>query len=450
MRFFKTFVFVSSVVLLAGQSACGRSTEAVEDGLSPDQLQRKWKAEQQGQTVGHTASFDVSGSPLVLTASGTTHLTVPTTLVVGALFPKNKPYVFFVDAVVGAQTGLLVLEGERLSLTAGTLGQVELEEVLARTHLADGRAAPAVVLTARKEFGVTDPTVTFPEDWSEADSALFFADPVALRPNGMTLTGFTRGVLVTASGATALSGSVTVTSATRMYWDAASRFESQTSLVDAPRFALGGALTGGSLESTGPSASPPPGGLMGEGARVLLEPGRARSEGAFQLTQAMADAGPLVPAEVQVAFDPKPLTVKPSGRGLVTVVYREKTMRGDAVLADIQVTGSGRDAVRIALDQPESIVRELWDAVLETGYVSPIFAAPVLVASPFIALGESLSCLFSTCPEAYSAWMRAGTVARFHIIVQGSLPPGPYSVDVTLTGRNHPAVTIPVQFTIPG
>jgi hypothetical protein len=41
-----------------------------------------------------------------------------------------------------------------------------------------------------------------------------------------------------------------------------------------------------------------------------------------------------------------------------------------------------------------------------------------------------------------------GTISRFHIIVQGELPPGSDEVDVTLTGRNSAAFSVPVRFTI--
>ncbi|ATB39563.1 hypothetical protein CYFUS_005007 [Cystobacter fuscus] len=449
-RFFKPVVVMSAVFVLGSQSGCRGSDENLEEGLTPEQLQARWTSEHAGRPVGHAASFELSGSPLILTTEGTARVDAPSTLVTGASFPDKKYYVFFSEAQVGAQTGLLLLEGERISVTAGTLGAVALSKATARTHREDGSAAPAVELKTRMDSNVSDPQVTFPEDWSLAQKALFFSDPVAIQPSGLSLSGFTRGVLVTASGSTAISGSVKVDSAKHMYWYTTSFIENQASVIESPRFALGGAPQAGALASSELSPPPPlPGGLVGVQGRVLLQPGSARSEGSFQLTQAMTDSGLLVPAEVQVAFDEKKvLKVPQHGRELLTVVYREKTMRGDAVLADLQVTGGGKEAVRVAIDEPETLVGELWDAVGDAGIAGPVLAIPIAIVTPFVAIGEWISCLFSTCPVAYPLWMKAGTVSRFHVIVQGDLPPGTYDAEVTLTGRNYPAITIPVHFTI--
>jgi hypothetical protein len=440
---------MSAVFVLGSQSGCGRSGENVEEGLTPEQLQARWTSEHAGRPVGHAATFELSGSPLILTTEGTARVDAPGTLVTGPIFPDGVHYVFFSEAQVGAQTGMLVLEGERISLTAGTLGAVAISKATARTHREDGSAAPAVELETRMAFGVSDPEITFPEDWSLAKKALFFSDPVAIQPSDLTLSGFTRGVLVTASGSTAISGSVTVNAAKHMYWYTTSFIENQASVIESPRFALGGAPQAGALASSELSSPPPlPGGVVGVQGRVLLQPGSARSEGTFQLTQAMTESGLLIPAEVQVAFDKKPIKVAQNRRELLTVVYQEKTMRGDAVLADLQVTGSGKEAVRVALDKPETIVGELWEAVGDAGIAGPILAIPIAITTPFLAIGEWISCLFSTCPQAYPLWMKAGTVSRFHVIVQGALPPGTYDAEVTLTGRNYPALTIPVHFTI--
>ncbi|WP_076606274.1 hypothetical protein [Cystobacter fuscus] len=442
---------MSAVAVLVGQSGCGVSDENLEEGLTPEQLQARWTSEHAGRPVGHAASFELSGSPLILTTDGTARVDAPSTLVTGASFPDDKYYVFFSEAQVGAQTGLLLLEGERISVTAGTLGAVALSKATARTHREDGSAAPAVELKTRMASSVSDPQVSFPEDWNLAQKALFFSDPVAIQPSGLSLSGFTRGVLVTASGSTAISGSVKVDSAKHMYWYTTSFIENQASVIESSRFALGGAPRAGALASSELSSPPPlPGGLVGVQGRVLMQPGSARSEDSFQLTQAMTDSGLLVPAEVQVAFDKKKaLKVAQHGRELLTVVYREKTMRGDAVLADLQVTGSGKEAVRVAIDEPETLVGELWDAVGDAGIAGPVLAIPIAITTPFIAIGEWISCLFSTCPVAYPLWMKAGTVSRFHVIVQGDkLPPGTYDAEVTLTGRNYAPFTIPVHFTI--
>jgi hypothetical protein len=182
---------------------------------------------------------------------------------------------------------------------------------------------------------------------------------------------------------------------------------------------------------------------------VTLRPGSARSEGSFQLTQAVKQDGILaLSPDVELAFDTTPVMVKKGSRALIPVVFREKGLKGDGVLADLQVTGSGKDAVSVPLDHVESYVEQLWTLVGESGITAPFLAVALAPLTPFIALGEALSCLFSTCPKAYPVWMNASRVDRFHIIVQGKLNPGTYEATVTLTGRNYAPLSIPVQFTV--
>jgi hypothetical protein len=182
---------------------------------------------------------------------------------------------------------------------------------------------------------------------------------------------------------------------------------------------------------------------------VTLRPGSAKSQGSFQLTQAVTQEGTmLLPADVEIAYDTAPVTVKQGQRALIPVVFREKTLKGDAVISELQVTGSGKEAVSVPLDHVDTYLETLWKDVGSTGIEAPFLAIGLAPLSPFIALGDALSCLFSTCPQAYPIWMKAGTTSRFHVIVQGNVPPGTYEATVTLVGRNYTSLQIPVQFTV--
>ncbi len=467
MRFSNKNGVLWAVLLLALQAGCDGSAPATgpddpqqqSDGGTPDagtppetlnQRRARWRTEREGKALGVAATFDVTGSPLYLTSPGEARVEAPALLKVGPNSQINPRIVFFVDAQVGAQKGLLLLEGERIQLTGGTLAGVGIQEATARTHQSDGGPSPLVELRAEDDFDLRKPEVTFPEDWPEADSAFFFADAFSAQPSDVTLTGFTRGLLMTAEGNTAMTGTVTVSSASWMAWDMASRLEAQSATVQSPKLAFGGAIEGGALASTELAAAPPrPVVIKGLEARTTLRPGGAKSEGTFRLTQAVSEQGLLLPAELEIAYDNRPVTVKRDGRAVVYVIYREKTLRGDAVLADVQVTGSGKDAVRVPLEQADSILNRLWTRVGETGYAAPIFAVPLAILTPWIALGEWLSCLFTDCPEAYPVWMEAGTVSRFTVVIDGAtLTPGSYEAQVTLTGRNHAPFTVPVQFTV--
>jgi hypothetical protein len=416
---------------------------------SLNSLESRWKGAVASKPTGVSATLDVTGSSLFLSTEGQAQIDAPAVLTPAPLFPKDLRYLFFTNAQVGTETGVLVLEGPKIQLTTGTLGSVDVSGAVAHTHAPDGSPAPTVELTTRDTVSASKPTFTFPADWSNASDALFFSKAAAIHGSNLTLSGFTRGVLVTSTGSTAITGSVTVASSNLMFWDAESHVDVMASTIQSPQFALGGAVEAGALTASDlQPLTPPPSMLKGKQAQVTLRPGSAKSEGAFQLTQAVTQQGMLLPADVEIAFDALPVTVKKGQRALIPVVFREKGLRGDAVLSDLQVTGSGKDAVSVPLGSVEPFVEKLWKEVGETGIVAPFLAITLMPLTPFIALGDALVCLFTTCPKAYPVWVDAGKVARFHIIIQGTVAPGTYEATVTLTGRNYATLTVPVKFTV--
>jgi hypothetical protein len=112
------------------------------------------------------------------------------------------------------------------------------------------------------------------------------------------------------------------------------------------------------------------------------------------------------------------------------------------------VTGSGKEAVSVPLDHVDTTLEVLWKQVGDSGVAAPFLGIALAPLSPFIALGDALTCLFSDCPQPFPIWMNTGTVNRFHIIVQGNVAPGTYDATVTLVGRNYTQMQIPVQFTV--
>lgn len=424
--------------------------ESRREGESLDSVEPRWKRAFRDKPTGITSSAELSGSSIVLTTSGKAQVDAPGALVPAPAFPNNQRCVFFTNAQVGTQTGLLVLEGPRIQFTTGTLGRVDVSSATARTQPPSGSTTPVVELTTEDKTSGGNPTATFPDDWSGTDKSLFFSDGAVIQASNLTLTGFTRGLLITATGNTPITGSVTVSAADRLYWDGQSAIQVETSTVTSPEFALGGEVETGTLSAPELSASSqPPSMLKGTQAEMTLRPGNVKSQGSFQLTQGVSQEGKmLLPADVELAYDTTPVTVKKDQRVLIPVVFREKTLKGDAVLSELQVTGTGKDAVRVPLGQVDSHLESLWDAVLQTGPTAPFLVIALTPLSPFIALGEALGCLFSTCPRAIPIWMEAGTVERFHIIIQGKVPPGTYEATVTLVGHNYATQSIPVRFTV--
>jgi hypothetical protein len=424
--------------------------ESRRQAESLDSVEPRWRRAVKDKPIGLTSTVDLSGSSLVLTTKGQAQVDAPGVLVPAPAFPNNQRCVFLSNAQVGSQTGLLVLEGPQIQFTAGTLGRVDVGSATARTQPPSGSTTPVVELITQDNTNGTKPTATFPADWSGTDKSLFFSKAAVIQASNLTLTGFTRGLLITSTGNTPITGSVTVSSADRLYWDTKSAIQVATSTVHSPAFALGGEVTAGALTSPELSASgQPPSMIKGQQAEMTLRPGSAKSQGSFQLTQGVTQQGEmLLPADVELAYDTTPVTVKKDQRALIPVVFREKTLKGDAVLSELQVTGTGKDAVSVPLGRVETYLETLWTAAGQTGPGAPFLAITLAPLSPFIALGEALACLFSTCPRAFPIWMEAGKVERFHIIVQGKVPPGTYEATVTLVGHNYTAQSIPVQFTV--
>ena len=417
-------------------------SESRREGESLDALEARWRRAVKDKPTGITSTVELSGSSLVLTTRGQAQVDAPAVLVPAPAFPNDQRVVFLTNAQVGTQTGMLVLEGPRIELTSGTLGSVDVGSGTARTSGDE--------LTTQDNTSGVDPTVTFPEDWSGTDKSLFFSDAAVIHASNLTLTGFTRGLLITATGNTPITGSVTVGSAERLSWYTKSVIQVATSTVQSSAFALGGEVEAGALSSPELAASgQPPSMIKGKQAQVTLSAGKVKSQGSFQLTQGVTQEGAmLLPADVELAHDTATVTVKKDQRVLIPVVFREKTLKGDAVLSELQVTGTGKDAVSVPLDRVETYLESLWATAGEAGAGAPFLAIGLAPLSPFIAIGEALSCLFSTCPRAFPIWMELGKVERFHIIVQGKLPPGTYEATVTLVGHNFPTQSLPVRFTI--
>ncbi|RKH57995.1 hypothetical protein [Corallococcus llansteffanensis] len=449
-----------TAVFLSLSLGCGGDTddsppqpddhESRRQGESLDSVESRWKRAVKDKPTGISSTVELSGSSFVLTTKGQAQVDAPGVLVPAPAFSTNQRSVFLTNAQVGSQTGLLVLEGPQIQFTTGTLGSVDVSSATARTQPPSGSTTPVVALTTQDNLTDANPTATFPEDWIGTEKSLFFSDAAVIHASNLTLTGFTRGLLITSTGNTPITGSVTVSSAERLYWDAKSVIQVATSTVRSPAFALGGEVETGAVASPElPASSPSPSMLKGKQAEVTLRPGNVKSQGSFQLTQGVTQqGGMLLPADVELAYDTTPVTVKQGQRVLIPVVFREKTLKGDAVISELQVTGTGKDAVSVPLDHVETYLESLWATAGQAGIGAPFLAIGLAPLSPFIAIGEALGCLFSTCPRAFPIWVETGKVERFHIIVQGKVPPGTYEATVTLVGHNYTPQAIPVHFTV--
>jgi hypothetical protein len=419
-------------LLLLALAACGRGTPTDVETLG--EVQARWLREHAGRPQGQATSLQGAGAPLVLALQEGTVAEVPTPVLVPHVAgASGLPLAVFTGAQVGGQTGTLALDGARLVATAGTLRAVAVGAV----EVPGGGGA--VRLTAPPRVDAASPSARLPDSWRGANEALPSLRPVDLQVEGLALAGFSRAVLVTATGTTELTAPVVLASAERLYWDGRSTLEAAGEVrVRGGRFALGGALARGTLEG---SALPAPPLLTGASVEATLRP--AGGDATLQLTQGLSDAGVLARAEVELALSPYEEPVEAGAPRRVGGVFRERSLRADALLAGVRVTGEGSEAVSVRVSRPSAPLSTL----LGSPAAAPALPAlPALTPSPALLLQDG-DCRL-TCFDALPSWLPAGQVGQLELRVEGRLPPGAYAMEVELTGHNFPPVRAPLRFTV--
>lgn len=400
--------------------------------------------------VGLPASLDLGGAPLHLSGTGS----VPTVAAPFRFLPaplafEPKTYLFFPNATVnGGASGLLALEGSVVQAEAGSLEGVPFGRLFVN---ASARLFPE----QRPMAGGIPPDL--PPDWSDGLRSLRASWSVAGRVVEVRVTGFQRAVHVTNAGNQSLSGPLTVR-AEGFAWVSGSSLEvNGTVNAKLDRFALGGNVTQGVLKPQGRADVTAPKGVFGRDAHLQAEPARLRSIESFRLTQALTEGGLLLPAGVELVPEAPDLAVAPGKERWVSVSYRETSYVADAVMKNVTVTGAGASLVQVPVGPPPLFIESLWMFAFELIDRAPwpglFVAIPIAVASPWVLFVDAtvaIVCAFTTCPEKhpYPIWMDAGDVGVFYYKVKGVQGPGTYEATITITGQNHPPVTLPVRITV--
>lgn len=419
---------------------------ATDDDLDEEDedVLRRWRADQvPRQARGLSGDLQIEGQVVALTGNLTgTQIETPFQLAPGPVFPDDEPFVFFGNATLGAGgQGLLVLDGDHLEASSGTMSQLPVEQVQANdtvrmTPIADGEPVP-------------EDRWTFPSNWSQADEALFFAQTTAVDVNEVTLSGFDRGLFLTTNASQTVESPVTV-SADRIAWNPNGSVVVDEAELDVTEVGISGNATQGVVDPENSDPVQDPDAVFGHDGRLVIAPGTVETTDEIQVTQILKNGTAHLAANVQIHPTRTTVNVAPNETEWVRVLYRERSNLGDGLLENATVTGPGSAMVEVPVERAPLLVEELWGIVGEAGPAGLVFGIPLAPASPFLLLAEGLDCLAFGCPDQhpYPAWIEAGEVGSFYVKVEGSGTPGPHETNVTIDGRNYEPVHFPLRVNV--
>lgn len=432
-------------LLLTAPALAGCVENALSDGPAA-----RWREEAAARgSVGVAATFDLTGSPILVRGEGgRADVEAPFDLAPAGAFPSDRRFAYLVDAEVESLgQGLLVIEGAP-SVTEGSVAGLAVASLDV-----DARVA----LTLAPALGERVEQFAFPPGWEDAGRAALPADLARGTFKDLVLDGFAHAALVAPDGTgTNLTGPVRVTRASGLAWAPGSFVEATAAKASFARASVGGNVTGGKLDAQGFDAVSAPSLVVARDVALRAGSERVATTSSARLTQAESDDGLLLDAGVEVAPADAKVTVKQGGTAWLRVEYRETTGRGDAVLGQVETTGDGRSLVTLPLARPPLIIQDLMDEAARLGGVPGAFLAlSVALASPAIILADvfnAVVCTFATCPEQhpYPTWMDAGDVGAFYVRVEGKTAPGSYQATVHIAGQNYGAVTVPIEITVTG
>jgi hypothetical protein len=220
--------------------------------------------------------------------------------------------------------------------------------------------------------------------------------------------------------------------------------------LDYDAFGVTGDFTSGSLESDEVEIRGRPLAIFGRDVVVRADASSVESVGDFRLTQAVNEAGLVLPAQVQVVPEAPEVWVRPSKTRIVHFYYRERSYRGDAVLAKIEIGGKASDLLELQTGFPDTLTGEIIGAVLETGWAAPLVAIAALPTVSIVFVIDVFDCIFGGCADLpapldpFPQWIDAGGMGTMEVRVKGNLSPGTYETSLTFVGRNYCPVTVPL------
>jgi hypothetical protein len=221
--------------------------------------------------------------------------------------------------------------------------------------------------------------------------------------------------------------------------------------VEYTSFGLAGDFTGGTLAIEGEPVRGTPVAVFGRAGMLRADASSVASVDGVRVTQAINEAGLVVPAAVEIVAESSEVWVRPSESRVVRLHYRERSYVGDAVLGAIEIEGAAGDLLELQTRfLPDTVTEDLIDAVIDTGWAAPLAAITAIPAVSIVFVFDVFSCIFGGCLDQppplapFPQWIDAGAIGTMEVRVKGDLPVGTYYTSLTFTGRNYCAIKVPL------
>jgi hypothetical protein len=419
---------------------CSGPGEAGDE--APSDLLAQWEAERAAHgALGHSASFGLQGAAYRVHGAGIADVHAPFTLQTGNV---GSGLVTLADAEVEGveERGRVELyaggdpRGSMVA-SAGSIAELPLKTVVVE----DGQLAGTIGVT-HERVGNTD---FYRASAEVADLALEDIQQAYLYPDGTT--GLEERIAWMPSGA------VVVREASGLTFHDAEAGAVQQAMeepldLDYEAFSVAGDFASGSIEVDDLEVRGTPVAVFGRAAKLRADAGSVEARSGFRLTQAVNEAGLVLPAAVEVVPEAAEVWVRPNQTRVVRLHYRERSYRGDAVLGEIQIGGRASDLLELQTGFPKTLTGEIIEAVIDTGWAAPLAAIAALPTVSIVFVIDVFDCIFGGCAnlppplEPFPQWMDAGAIGTMEVRVKGNLVSGTYPTQLTFVGRNYCPVTV--------
>jgi hypothetical protein len=418
-------------------------TGAPGAGVSGDP-RSTWEKERAAHgALGHAASFSLQASEYRVQGIGHANVKAPFTLQTGNI---GSGLVSFDGAVVEGvdEHGRVELyasshQPAQMKATAGAIKELALKTIAVSGGMLDG-----AIDVSDERVGNTD---FYRANAAVSALALEDVSQVYLYPEGTT--GLDSRIEWMPSGPVVLREASSLTFYEADVGSVQKTMSAQLDL-DYEAFGVTGDISSGSLDVKGVEVHGTPAAIFGLGAQLRAGASSIESRESFRLTQAINEAGLVLPAEVEIVPEVAEVWVAPSKAEVVRFYYRERSYGADAVLGEIQVGGEAKDLLELQTGFPKTLTGELIDAVADTGWAAPLVSIAAIPTVSIVFVIDVFNCIFGGCAnqppplEPFPQWIEAGAIGTMEVRVKGNLARGTYGTTLTFVGRNYCPVSVPL------
>jgi hypothetical protein len=400
-----------------------------------------WEAQRDAHgALGRAATFSLEGNAYRVHGTAVANVTAPFSLRTGEI---SSGLINFANAEVEGvdERGELTLFGverELMTASAGSIEDIALKTVVLEKGVLTGDIDVVTERRGNSDFYHAEATVS--------DLVLDDVDRAFLMPEGTTTVEERIEWMPT--------GSVVITEASQLTFHE----ENVSALEMAPSerafeyeaFSLAGDFTSGTLEIENKAVQGTPAAIFGREAVVTSDASSLEARETFRLTQAINEAGLVVPASVEIVAETPEVWVPVNETRIVRFHYRERSYVGDAVLGEIQIGGQAEDLLELQTGFPETRTGEIIEAVIDTGWGAPLAAIAALPVVSIVFVIDVFECIFGGCLDLpgpldpFPQWIEAGEIGTMEVRVKGDLVSGTYQTSITFVGRNYCPVTVPL------